>query len=165
MARNDRTVSPVSVVAVARHRDVPPDVTVGLDEVEEGADVDVVVELVAEPDSSDDEVDAPLVVEVVLLPVETDTPPRELVVDAVEAGTLDPGCSRATTTASTAVAPVAASTAPRVTRRRRDCALALLWGLCGSGGRDIDGATSARGTPPSQHGQFDPGSGCAVRFL
>ena len=59
------------------HRDVPPDVTVGLDEVEEGADVDVVVELVAEPDSSDDEVDAPLVVEVVLLPVETDTPPLE----------------------------------------------------------------------------------------
>jgi hypothetical protein len=106
--------------------------------VEEGADVVVVVELVDEPDASDDDVDAPLVVEVVPSPVETETPPLEVVVEVEEAGRLEPGCSRATTTAITAVAPVAARTTPRVTPRRRDCALALLWGPCASDGRDID---------------------------
>jgi hypothetical protein len=100
------------------HREVPPDVTVGLDEVAEGADVDVVVEVVGEPESTDDEVE-PFVVEVVLSPVERETPPFEVVVVAEDAGMLDPGCSRATTTAITAVAPVAASTAPRVRTRRR----------------------------------------------
>ena len=147
------------------HREVPPDVTVGLDEVEEGADVVEVVELEDDPASSDDDVDAPLVVGVVRSPDETETPPLEVVVVAEEAGTLDPDVHAPRPRPSRAVAPVAASTAPRVTRRRRDCALALLWGLCVSGGRDIDQSTSARGTPPSDHGRFDPGSGCAVRFL
>jgi hypothetical protein len=87
--------------------------------VADGADVDV-VDVVGEPESSDDDVDEPLVVEVVLPPVETETPPLEVVVVAEDVGTLDPGCSRAMTTAITAVAPVAASTAPRVRPRRRD---------------------------------------------
>jgi hypothetical protein len=107
--------------------------------VEDGADVEVVVE-VEGCAASDDDSDELLVVDVVLSPVARVTPPPDAVVDVVsdDAGTLEPGWSRATSTAITAVAPVAASTAPRVRARRRDCALALLLGLCGSGGRDID---------------------------
>jgi hypothetical protein len=119
------------------HRDVPPEVTVDRDEVEEGAVVVVVV--TGDPASSCDVVDEALVVEVVSLPVVAAAPPFD-VVDVVseDVASLDPGCSRDTTTATTAVAAVAASTAPRVRLRRRDCARALLWGLWSSGGRDID---------------------------
>jgi hypothetical protein len=101
--------------------------------------VDVVVE-VEDWASSDDDPGELLVVDVVLPPVAWVTFPPDAVVDVVpdDEGTLEPGCSRATSTAITAVAPVTASTVPRVRARRRDCALALLWGLCGSGGRDID---------------------------
>jgi hypothetical protein len=107
---------------------VPPDVTIGVDEVEDGAVVVVVLEA---PPSSDDRVGELLVVEVVPS-VGADV---ALLAVVEEPGELEPGCSRATTTAITAVTPVTASTPQRDRTLSRDCALALLsgpftWGRC-----------------------------------
>jgi hypothetical protein len=105
-----------------------------------GADVVlvVVVDGFEEPVLSDVVVE-PLVVVVVLWPVEREVLPLDVVdVGSADEGALEPGCWRATTAAITAVAPVAARTIPRVRRRSRDCALDLVSGLFASGGRDID---------------------------
>ena len=112
------------------HGVVPPDVTVGVDEVEDGA----VVLVVLEGPSSDHGVDEPLDVEV-LPSVGVDVAPLAVEEEPDE---LEPGCSRATTTAITAVAPVAASTTPRDRPRSRDCALALFSGPFSSGRCAID---------------------------
>jgi hypothetical protein len=110
---------------------VPPDVTIGVDEVEDGAVVVVVLEV----PPSDDGADELLVVVEVVRPVWADV---ALLAVVEEPGELEPGCSRATTTAITAVAPVTASTPQRDTTRSRDCALALLSGPITSGRCVID---------------------------
>ena len=77
---------------------------------EEGAEF-VVVVVLDDPKSDELVLDEPLVGGVV--PCDWEFPPLEDVSE--DAGALEPGCSRATATAITAVAAVTPSKAPRVT--------------------------------------------------
>jgi hypothetical protein len=103
----------------------------------EDEDVDEDDEEPDEPESSEeDDPESPLfVVVVVVVVVEPVAPETPVVLLPVDVAVEDPGCSRATTTPRTTVAPVAARTAPRVSCRRRDCARLRPSGVfgCGSG--------------------------------
>jgi hypothetical protein len=81
-----------------------------------------------------------------------------VVVDAAGAA-LAPGCSLATTTPITAVAPVAARTAVRVTRRRRSVARCRISRGSSSMGRVMAWGLSCSGLPLSEHRCFDIAAG------
>jgi hypothetical protein len=78
----------------------------------------------------------------------------DVVVDASDAlaAPLDPGCSRATTTPIKADAPVAESTAARVRRRSRSCALSRVSGVCPRWDGVI--GTFSLGVPPIRPWRF-----------
>jgi hypothetical protein len=77
---------------------------------------------------------------------------------------LEPGCSLATTTPISAVAPVAASTADRVRRRRRTRARSRPSGV-GPSLERVMGGTFSLGTPLSDHCHFDTDAKSAVDLL
>jgi hypothetical protein len=138
---------------------VPPDVTVGLEEVEVGAD---------EPFE-------PAVVVVVVSAVEPELPVLELpVLELLDVelgvpdslgGLLEPGCSSATTTPMSAVSPAAARTAPRVRRRTLDCACARVSGVLGSLGSAMGSQPLLSERPTSHHAGIDPDAWPAVGLL
>jgi hypothetical protein len=100
---------------------VPPDVTVGLEEVAVGGEVEVPVFPVVPvvPASPDSEV-----------PADEELPPDvdDDVVVVVPLA-LAPGCSCATTIPMATVAPAAVTMAPRVRKRSRDLARSLAAGV------------------------------------
>jgi hypothetical protein len=105
----------------ARHAEEPPDVTAGVDWLTEGADDELPV-LPVLPLLPDDEEPPPAML--VLVEPDPDDPDRALP-DAFPVWSWD------TTIPMATVAPVAASTAPRVRVRSRARALSLLSGVCG----------------------------------
>jgi hypothetical protein len=118
---------------------VPPDVTVGFVVVVVGAEEDA-VPVFPELDVEREEEVEPEDVEPDVEEVEPDVEDVEPDIGDVEPDVEDapaawaPGRSWATTIPMTTVAPVAATTAPCVKVRSRDCALALAAGeLCWSG--------------------------------
>ena len=116
-----------------RHDEVPPDVTVGDEELVVGAEVD-------DEDVDDDEVpEAPAVVVVVPEPDVSDDalPLLEVEAAALVPTALAPGWSWETTMPMATVAPVAAMIAPRVTTRSRALALSLSAGVLGWAGADM----------------------------
>jgi hypothetical protein len=98
---------------------VPPDVTVGVEELALGADEVPVV-----PDE-----ELPLFVVEAVPELDDEVDPFEVLVESGESAVrcvlLAPGCSRATTTPIAAVAAVAATMAPRVRLRSLDRAFSL----------------------------------------
>jgi hypothetical protein len=138
----------------------------GVDELCEGVN-DEVPELPEFPELPE----VPEVPELPVLPVvpvlPDDVAPPDDDVDEpepVRRDVLAPEWSCATTTPMTAVAPVAARTAPRVRARSRDWAFALLWGVYASSfgviGGDLNG-----GTHPSHHGRIETVAVPAVALL
>jgi hypothetical protein len=112
-----------------RHDEVPPEVTVGEEELVVGVE-----------DEEEEEEDAPVLPVVPVLPDEerplfdvVDVPGVDVVVVAFFSA-LAPWESWDTTIPMATVAPVAASTAPRVRMRSRDLALSLAAGVLGSVG-------------------------------
>jgi hypothetical protein len=101
---------------------VPPDVTVGLEEVAVGAEAEVPVFPVVPvvPESPEAEV-----------PADEELPPdvEDEVVVVVAPVALVPGCSCATTIPMATVAPAAVTMAPRVRKRSRDLARSLAAGV------------------------------------
>jgi hypothetical protein len=103
----------IGLVDGAAHRDVPPDVTLGVEELDDGAELPelpVAPELPELPE-------LPLVVE-----EPPEVVPAPVVPDPVEVSLctlLAPGCSWATTIPMNTVAPVTARTATRVRSRMR----------------------------------------------
>jgi hypothetical protein len=156
---------------------VPPDVTVGREEVEVGADdpFELLDEL---PLSLEDEPE-PAVVVVVVSEVEPKPEPElpvlelplfvllevEPVVPDSLGGLVEPGCSSATTTPMTAVSPAAARTAPRVRRCTLDCAFARVSGVLGSLGSAMGSGPLLSERPTSHHARIDPDAWPAVGLL
>jgi hypothetical protein len=145
---------------------VPPDVTVGLEEVEVGADepfepaVVVVVVSAVEPEPELPVLELPVPELPVLELVDV-----ELGVPDSLGGLLEPGCSSATTTPMSAVSPAAARTAPRVRRRTLDCACARVSGVLGSLGSAMGSQPLLSERPTSHHAGIDPDAWPAVGLL
>jgi hypothetical protein len=139
---------------------VPPDVTVGREEVEVGADEPAVVGVVVS------EVEPEPELPVLELP-EFEVPVLE-VLDVEPAvpdslgGLLEPGCSSATTTPMSAVSPAAARTAPRVSRRTLACAFARVSGVLASLGSAMWSRPLLSERPTSHHARIDPDAWPAV---
>jgi hypothetical protein len=134
---------------------VPPDVTVGREEVEVGAGEPAVVVVVVSDVEPEPE-----------LPVFELSPwDVELEVPDPFGGLVEPGCSSATTTPMSAVSPVAAMTAPRVRRRTLDCAFSRVSGVLGSLGSAMGRGPLLSGRPTSHHAGIDPVAWPAVDLL
>jgi hypothetical protein len=141
---------------------VPPDVTVGVEELEVGAELPELPVLPVLPESP----------EVPELPLEED-PPVAAPVPAVDRDLVDvplrtalaPGCSCATTMPMAAVAPAAASTAARVRCRTRVWTRSRLPGVLGGIRGDMSVENLCFGTTPSHHARLDIVAGPAVGLL
>jgi hypothetical protein len=121
-----------------RHREVPPEVTEGVEPLMEGVVAAPVlpVEPVLDESELEDEDD----------PVEPPDDPEPEEPAPLEV-LLAPGCSWATTMPMTAAAPVAARTMARVARRSHCCARSRLCGLGGVGRDMSDRDLVARSAP------------------
>ena len=110
---------------------MPPDVTVGDEELVVGAEVD--------DEDADEGPELPVVVVVVPELDVSDDALRlfDVAVAAFDPAALAPGWSWATTMPRATVAPVAATIAPRVTTRSRALALSLSAGVLGWSGADM----------------------------